>query len=115
MKAQEMKDYTRWLAENYRVYRADLNLWETNSGTEIVIGDLLPRYYSQDRKKKRRGVFGFLGKLLPILILSTFPIQQPKATVRDTTPNRDSIEVKPISVWVVRKLVIKKPKIKTCE
>lgn len=115
MKQSEMKDYTRWLAENYRLYRSDLNLWETNSGTEIVVGDLLPRYYLQDKREKRHGVFGFLAKLLPILMLSTFPIQQPQATVRDTTPNRDSIELKPISVWVVRKLVIKKPKIKRCE
>lgn len=115
MKQSELKNYTRWLAENYRVYRADLNLWETNSGTEIVTGELLPKYYQKFLNRKRKGVFGFLGKLLPILILSTFPIQQPQATVRDTTPNRDTIELKPISVWVVRKLVIKKPKVKPCE
>jgi hypothetical protein len=103
----ELKNYTRWLADNYRPYRADLNLWESKDGMQILTGELLPRYYMKSKRQKVKGVFGFLARLLPFLILPILPIK-PTAqdtaridTGRVTTVNKP---LAPVAVWVIRKL-----------
>ena len=94
MKEAELKDYTKWLAENYRVYSVEKNLWEKNDGTQIVTGEYLPMY----------GVFGFLAKLLPFLILPVLPIKPvPQDTAKIDTV-RVTKPLAPVAVWVIRKL-----------
>lgn len=103
MKAQELRLYTQWLADNYRIYRSDVNLWETKTGTEIVSGDLLPRYYLKYKNRKAKGVFGFLARLLPFLFLPILPV---KPILRDTAKT-DTVRVKmlpPVAVKVYKQM-----------
>jgi hypothetical protein len=107
MKTQELKNYTRWIADNYRPYRAELNLWESKDGTHIVTGELPPKYYLKSKNRKAKGVFGFLARLLPFLILPILPIKPVQQdtvridTGRVTTVNKP---LAPVAVWVIRKL-----------
>ena len=104
MKEAELKDYTKWLAENYRVYSVEKNLWEKNDGTQIVTGQYLPMYYQKSQKSKAKGVFGFLAKLLPFLILPVLPIKPvPQDTAKIDTV-RVTKPLAPVAVWVIRKL-----------
>lgn len=107
MKEAELQVYTQWVAENYRVYSAEKNLWEKNEGTQIVTGEYLPMYYLKAQKSKTKGVFGFLSRLLPFLILPILPV---KPTVQDTaridTGRVTAVKkpLAPVAVWVIRKL-----------
>jgi hypothetical protein len=107
MKAQQLREYTRWIADNYRPCRADLNLWESKDGTAIVTGELPPKYYLKSKRQKAKGVFGFLARLLPFLILPILPI---KPTAQDTARidtgrvTTVSKPLAPVAVWVIRKM-----------
>ena len=106
MKTQELREYTRWIADNYRPYRAELNLWESKDGTAIVTGKLLPKYYLKSKRQKAKGVLGFLARLLPFLILPILPIKPlPQDTARiDTGRVIVNKPLMPLPVWVIRKM-----------
>lgn len=107
MKTQELREYTRWIADNYRPYRAELNLWESKDGTAIVTGELLPKYYLKSKNRKAKGVFGFLAKLLPFLILPILPIKpMPRDTTKIDTGRVTTVNkpLAPVAVWVIRKM-----------
>lgn len=106
MKEAELQEYTRWLAENFRVYSIEKNLWEKNDGTQIVTGEYLPMYYLKSQKSKAKGVLAFLARLLPFFILPILPV---KPTVRDTAIDTGRVTMvnkplAPVAVWVIRKL-----------
>lgn len=102
MKTQELREYTRWIADNYRPYRADLNLWESKDGTAIVTGELLPKYYLKSKRQKPKGVFGFLARLLPFLIFPILPIKPVQQDTVKIDTGRVTIVNKPLAPVAVK-------------